>query len=200
MASQSPWSIAGLSLLLAGTAACAKQPVVVQAPPLPLEVPVVPPRLVGPVMVEEPAVHPVETPDEPAAPRPPTQRAAPVRPHDPVTKVEPPPDPNAKPPDGTAGQTGTGATGQGEPAPLLRTPETANDSEVVRKVRETLTRAGANLKQVNYNNLNQGAKTQHDTARRFILQAEEALKGKSLVFARYLADKAEVLSASLLNR
>jgi hypothetical protein len=117
-----------------------------------------------------------------------------------VTKVEPPPDPNAKPADTNGGQSASTAA-QNQPAPLLRTPETSNDTEVVRKVRETLMRAGENLKKVNYNNLNPGAKAQHDTARRFIQQAEEALlKGKSLVFAGYLANKAEDLSASLLNR
>ena len=55
-------------------------------------------------------------------------------------------------------------------------------------------------RKINYNGLNQGAKGQHDTARRFIAQAEDALKSKNLVFARYLADKAENISASLINR
>jgi hypothetical protein len=83
---------------------------------------------------------------------------------------------------------------------LLRTPDTANDAEVSRKVRETLARAGDNLNKINYNGLNQGAKGQHDTARRFIAQAQDALKSRRLDFARYLADKADRLSASLLSR
>jgi hypothetical protein len=188
-----------LCLLLAGGAgaACAKKPVVVQAPPPPLEVPVVPPRLVGPVMVAEPELPPIEEP-EPAPTRPRQPRPA-ARVNDPVTKVEPPPDPNAKPTDGNPGQPAAN-TAQIEPAPLLRTPDTANDAEVSRKVREILARAGDNLNKVNYNGLNAGAKAQHDTARRFIAQAEEAVKGKNLVFARYVAEKAELLSASLLNR
>jgi hypothetical protein len=191
----------GLSVMLiltgAGSAGCTQKPVAIALPPPPLEVPVVPPRLVGPVMVEEPELPPVETPE----PTPPRQkpRPAPVR-NDPVTKVEPPPDPNAKPAENSGSQAASTAA-QNQPSPLLRTPETSNDTEVVRKVRETLMRAGENLKKVNYNNLNAGAKAQHDTARRFIQQAEEALlKGKSLVFAGYLANKAEDLSASLLNR
>jgi hypothetical protein len=191
---------AGLSLMLiltgAGSAGCTKKPVAVELPPPPLEVPVVPPRLVGPVMVEEPELPPIETP-EPVPPRP-RPRPAPVR-NDPVTKVEPPPDPNAKPAEPNGGQASS-SSAQGEPAPLLRTPDTANDTEVQRKVRETLARAGENLSKVNYNGLNPGAKAQHDTARRFIQQAEEAVKGKNLVFAGYLANKAEILSASLLNR
>ena len=62
--------------------------------------------------------------------------------------------------------------------------------------------AGAeqNLNKVNYQALNPGAKAQHDTARRFIAQAQDALKSRRLDFARYLADKADRLSASLLNR
>lgn len=190
----------GLTVMLiltgAGSTGCTKKPIAVALPPPPLEVPVVPPRLVGPVMVEEPELPPIETP-EPTPPRP-RPRPAPVR-NDPVTKVEPPPDPNAKPAEANGGGSSS-SSAQGEPAPLLRTPDTANDTEVVRKVRETLARAGENLGKVNYNGLNPGAKAQHDTARRFIQQAEEAVKGKNLVFAGYLANKAEILSASLLNR
>ena len=188
----------GLSFALILTVAgCTKKPVAVALPPPPLEVPVVPPRLVGPVMVEEPEIPPIETP-EPTPPRTTRPRPAPVR-NDPVTKVEPPPDATTKPAENSAGGSGS-SSAQGEPAPLLRTPDTANDTEVVRKVRETLARAGENLGKVNYNALNPGAKAQHDTARRFIQQAEEAVKGKNLVFAGYLANKAEILSASLLNR
>lgn len=180
-------------------AACAKKPLIVQADPPPLEVPIVPPRVLGPVMVEEPPPPTVEAP-EPAPARPGRSPRPAGRTNDPVVKVEPPPD--AKPPEpGTepAGSTTTTTGASAEPAPLLRT-DTADDAEVARKVRETLGRANTNLNKANYNNLGAGAKGQYDTARRFIAQAEEALKGRSLTFARYLADKAETLSASLLNR
>jgi hypothetical protein len=189
----------GVMVVLAfvGLSACAKKQVLAQAPPPPLEVPVVPPRLVGPVVVEEPATVQVEEPEPDQPPRPrqprPASRAAG---NDPVTKVEPPPDSGAKPTEGAPSSNGSAA----EPAPLLRTPDTANDAQVVREVRETLARAGENLNKVNYNGLNPGAKAQHDTARRFITQAEDALKNKNLVFARYVANKAENISASLLNR
>jgi hypothetical protein len=186
--------LSGLSLV---GSACAKKEAVVVPPPAPLEVPVVPPRLVGPVMVEEPELPPLEVPEpKPARPRP---RPA-AKGDDPVVKVEPPPDSTTKPNDSATPPPSTGTSAAAGPAPLLRTPDTANDAEVSRKVRETLARAGDNLNKINYNGLNQGAKGQHDTARRFIAQAEDALKSKNLVFARYLADKAENISASLINR
>ena len=166
-------------------------------PPAPLEVPVVPPRLVGPVMVEEPELPQLEVP-EPTPPRPRPRPAS--KGDDPVVKVEPPPDSTTKPDDSATPPPSSGSSAASGPAPLLRTPDTANDAEVSRKVRETLARAGDNLNKINYNGLNQGAKGQHDTARRFIAQAEDALKSKNLVFARYLADKAENISASLINR
>jgi hypothetical protein len=185
-----------LGLSLVGSA-CAKKEAVIAPPPAPLEVPVVPPRLVGPVMVEEPELPQLEIPEvKPTRPRP---RPA-AKGDDPVVKVEPPPDSTTKPNDPATPPPSTGTSAAAGPAPLLRTPDTANDAEVSRKVRETLARAGDNLNKINYNGLNQGAKGQHDTARRFIAQAEDALKSKNLVFARYLADKAENISASLINR
>lgn len=188
----------GLGLAAAGVSACGKQEPVVVPPVAPLEVPVVPPRLVGPVMVEEPELPPLEVPEpKPARPRP---RPVASKGDDPVVKVEPPPDAAAKPADTATPPANAGTPAAAGPAPLLRTPDTANDAEVSRKVRETLARAGDNLNKINYNGLNQGAKGQHDTARRFIAQAEDALKSKNLVFARYLADKAENISASLINR
>jgi|EndMetStandDraft_9_1072997.scaffolds.fasta_scaffold86829_1 outer membrane biosynthesis protein TonB len=187
--------LAGLSL--AGSA-CAKKEAVVIPPPAPLEVPVVPPRLVGPVMVEEPELPPLEVPEpKPTRPRP---RPTAAKGDDPVVKVEPPPDSTTKPNDPATPPPAAGTPAAAGPAPLLRTPDTANDAEVSRQVRATLARAGDNLNKINYNGLNQGAKGQHDTARRFIAQAEDALKSKNLVFARYLADKAENISASLINR
>lgn len=188
-----------LGVMSLSLAACAKKPLIVMADPAPLEVPIVPPRVLGPVAVEEPAPPPVET-SAPAPARPNGRPRNTGRTADPVVKVEPPPDPNAKPAEGTTDPgAGTASTTPAEPAPLLRT-DAADDAEVARKVRETLGRANENLNKSNYNNLSAGAKSQYDTARRFIAQSEDALKARNLTFARYVADKAETLSASLLNR
>jgi hypothetical protein len=194
------WVVAVGVVALGG--ACSKKAPVVQAPPPPLEVPVVPPRLVGPVVVEEPLVPTAEVP-EPTPPRQHTPRPAVARGNgngtEPVVKVEPPPE-SAKPPETPpSGQPSTnGTNAQAGPAPLLRT-DSADDESVAKGVRETLKRAEQNLNKVNYQALNPGAKAQHDTARRFIAQANDALKNRRLEFATYLAEKADRLSASLLK-
>lgn len=193
-------ALLGLVAALGG-AGCAKK--VVAAPPEPpaLVIPVVPPRLVGPVVVQDEPPQPVaEAPAEsapPPAPRParkPTasQQADATRQENGGTPVEAP---KTEP---AAGEQASAAP-PAEPR-LLRTPETANDSEAVRRVRETLARADQNLKKVNYSTLTQNGRAQADTVRRFITQADEALKARSITFARFLADKAETLSTSLLNR
>ena len=80
---------------------------------------------------------------------------------------------------------------------MLRTPQTADESEAVRRVRTVLDRARALLGQVKTADLTREARTQHDTARRFVEQADQALLEKNLVFASYLADKAETLARGL---
>ena len=182
--------LAALSLAGAG---CAKKVIAAAPPPAPLAVPMVPPRLVGPVQVPEERPQPVaEAPAAPAErPQPRPSRVA-TRPAE--TPAEPAPDeaPRAR------------AEGA-EPAPpvaapLLRTRETANDAEAVKKVRDVLTRAEQNLARVNYRTLTANGKAQADTARRFISQAGDALDRRQLTFALSLADKAEQLSTSLANR
>ena len=53
---------------------------------------------------------------------------------------------------------------------------------------------------INYQALNADARTQYDTAKRFIAQAEEAARDKNLVFASNLAEKAALLAAQLAGR
>ena len=85
-------------------------------------------------------------------------------------------------------------------APLLRTRETANDAEATRKVKEVLTRTEQTLGKVNYRALSANGKAQADTVRRMIAQVGEALEKRNYVFALSLAEKAETLSTSLVNR
>ena len=175
-------------------AGCVK-PVVAAAPePPPLAVPPVPPRLVGPVVVEE-APPPVAEAPEAVASRPP---------------VRPRPRPQAT--DGTVAR-GEGssveatrpepvepAASGGEAAPLLRTPDTANNAEAARRVREILARAQENLSKVNPRALSRGARSNYDTATRFVDTAEAALKTGRLDYAKFIAEKADTLSAGLLKR
>ena len=53
------------------------------------------------------------------------------------------------------------------------------------------------LSRIDYRLLNADAKTQYDTAKRFIRQADDAMRAKNLVFAKSLADKAAALAAQL---
>jgi len=82
-------------------------------------------------------------------------------------------------------------------APVLRTPQTADESEAVRRIRTVLGRATTLLDQVNPTTLTREARSQHDTARRFVDQAHQALIERNFVFASYLADKAETLARGL---
>ena len=61
-------------------------------------------------------------------------------------------------------------------------------------------RANADLNRIDYRALNSDARTQYDTAKRFVLQAERALHEKNLVFAKSVADKAAALAAQLAGR
>jgi hypothetical protein len=190
-------SVVLATLVLAG--GCARRPPrAAPPPPAPLEVPVVPPRVLAPVAVEpeEPQVA-----DEPAAtaprrttrprPRPetsPRSEQAPAQ-HDP-SKLEGPPEPPSSPSEPKPA----------EPKTVLQTPQTAGDADAERRVREVLGRARRELGQVNAGTLGSDARTQYETARRFIDQAEDALKARNYMFARYLADKADALARGLTGR
>jgi hypothetical protein len=87
-----------------------------------------------------------------------------------------------------------------EPTSVLQTPQTADDGEAARRIREVLTRARRDLARVNARALGSDARAQYETARRFVDQAEDALTVKNYMFARYLADKAEALARGLQGR
>ena len=156
-----------------------------------LEVPAPPPRIVDPVLVQVP--EPVGLPDEP------TQNTQIPRPPAPGVRVD-----TAKP---DTSKPEPVAADQPRPLESLRPPQTTlqttpveQEADVLRKVRDLLARATADLSRVDYNRLSAGARTQYDQAKRFGDQADEALKGKNLVFAGYLADKAATLAAQLSGR
>ena len=86
------------------------------------------------------------------------------------------------------------------PAPTLQTTPAVAEVEVARGIRVTIDRAAADLKRVNFPALNGDGRTQYDTAKRFIAQAEDALTKRNLVLARSLADKALVVAAQLAPR
>ena len=157
-------------------------------PDAPLDMPAPPPRDVGPNEVDVPA--PVPLVAEPA-------RSAPARPR-PAPREQPrpePPKPEAAPPESPKP-----AEEPAKPPTTLQTAPATVETEQERAIRATLTRATSVLNRVDYRALNADARTQYDTAKRFIQQAEEAMRTKNLVFARNLADKASVLAAQLGGR
>jgi hypothetical protein len=86
------------------------------------------------------------------------------------------------------------------PTATLQQALPATPTEVERQVREQLSQARADLGRVNPAALNADGRSQYDTAKRFIDQAEQALKEKNLVFAAKVAEKAAGLAASLAGR
>ena len=193
--SRTGWTAAVvLAALSMGASGCTKKVIAAAPAPVPLAVPSVPPRIVGPVVVPDERPQPVA--EAPAAPvQRPAAKPPRSRPTDPAaeTAVEDVQRARAEGAEPAAASPPT-------PAPLLRTRETANDAEAARKIQDVLRRAEQNLAKVNYRGLSTNGRKDADTARRFITQAGEALEKRQLTFAASLADKAEQLSTSLANR
>lgn len=180
----------GLLPILVGCAGagCGKARAEIQ-PQMPvLEAPPPPPRVFtarepeppppAPVTVAEEEVPVARTPQRPAPARSEPPRTAPAAP----TEREPEP---AKPEDARAGRT-------------LQTPESGAESE--RAIRDQLARASSQLQRVDYRSLSASLKEQYDIAKRFVQQAEDALKARNLVYAASLAGKAVEIAEVLPRR
>ncbi|HKB13198.1 MAG TPA: hypothetical protein VKD69_21185 [Vicinamibacterales bacterium] len=146
-------------------------------PPPPATLPQEPARNAPPR--SKPSTSPREAPRTEPRPDAPKPEVAPQEPPKPLEDPKPPVNPPA--------------------APLQTTPATA-EGEVERGIRASLQKADTDLKRIDYRGLNRDARTQYDTAKRFIAQAEGALHEKNLVFARSVADKAAALAAQLAGR
>ena len=66
-------------------------------------------------------------------------------------------------------------------------------------IRRLISNASRDLARVNYGLLNQDGKAQYDTAKRFMQQAEDALRNGNLVYGGKLADKAATMAAVLVR-
>jgi len=168
--------------LVASSCAKARAETVPDGPPL--QMPQPPQRVLAPI--EESAVPAVVV--EPEAPTadgaPPSVPARPVaeprpRPTTPAASAEPP-----------------------LPAPGARDLRAASPANAVTEpgVREMLARAARDMAGVNYSRLSTEGRSQYEQSRRFSAQAEEALRGRNLIFAATLAEKAATLAAGLLGR
>ena len=63
-----------------------------------------------------------------------------------------------------------------------------------------MTRATAELNRIDYRALNANARTQYDTAKRFIEQADDAIKSGNYVYAQSLGEKAETIAKELSGK
>jgi hypothetical protein len=160
----------------------------------PLDVPAPPARVIAPV--EEPLAATPAEPLEPA-PAPPSTTRRPVRraptnaeqtqkPDQPTVPSEAPLPQAAQPEPPITNNT---------PLPTLRAPGSAE-----RPIRDRVTSAQRDLSKVDYAKLTEDGRAQYDQSKRFIQQAEQALKEQNFVFAQTLADKAATLAAELLGR
>jgi hypothetical protein len=163
----------------------------------PLDMPAPPPRDIETVNTEAPppppppAAPPPQEPPRtttPARPRP-TPPREPARTEPPKVEPEPPKTPAPAP-----------ANEEPKPSSTLQTKPTGEEGDVEKAIRTTLKNATTDLNRVNYRTLNADARTQYDSVKGFIRQAEDALRQKNLVFAKTVADKAAALAAQLAGR
>jgi type IV secretory pathway VirB10-like protein len=177
--------------LALAAAGCAKTQAKTVPDGPPLEVPAPPPRVIAPI--DEPLAA---TPAEPAepAPAPASTTRRPVRRAPAATDVpqrtEQPPAVETGPP-----QAAPEPVAPAAPPATLRAPGTAE-----KPVRDRLGVAQRDLGRVDYSKLSEDGRAQYEQSKRFIQQAEQALKDQNIVFAQTLADKAATLAAELLGR
>jgi hypothetical protein len=175
-----------LVALLTATAAGCARPQAKTQPEMPmLEPPPPPPRLVVVEPLEE------EVRPEPPAPSPPLQRPRQQQPRaEPLRQDAPKPDP----PKAEVKPT------EIDEAPRLEILPAGNEDQSEPRIRQLIANATRDLNRIDYRQLNPDRRTQYDTAKRFMEQAEEALARRNLVFAFRLADKAAEMAHLLLSR
>jgi hypothetical protein len=162
--------VAAIVLLTVSLVACAARAQVLTEVEVPLlDPPPPPPRVVAVYTAPEPP--PVAPTVEPAAPvRPPARPPRPEQKPEPATTPEP-----------------VESSARPSPGPSLTlTPSPGSESQTAAAIRDLLERATRDLSRVNPATLNADRRSQFDTARRFIQQAEEALKVRNIVFASKL--------------
>ena len=177
--------VVAIVLLAASLGACAaKAQVRTEAPVPTLDPPPPPPRVVA-IYTPEPEPIPLTPAVEPAPPvRQPSRPARPEQKPDPPANAPEPVESVARP--------------IASPS-LTLTPSPGSESQTAAAIRDLLGRATRDLSRVNSASLNNDGRAQYDTARRFIQQAEEALKARNIVYAGKLADKAATMAAVLVR-
>lgn len=172
------------SLLVVG---CAKPRAQVELPLPELMPPPPPPRVVA---IYDPEIEP-PPPTEPE----PVEEAQPPRPR----PVRPRTTPEAEN-GGKQEPARTEPDRQRAPqSSLTLKPVPGSETKTEASIRALLGTTSRNLARVNVGGLDNDGRTQYDTARGFLQQAEDALKTGNLVFAGKLADKAATMAAVLVR-
>ena len=163
-------------------------------------------RSVGPPLdMPQPPARVVPIESQPIVVAPPTVEDVPSRAPEPIPSTPAPPAPRVdrepSPPARSEAPADAGAATTPAPAPAPTPPPalqtTANPTEAEQRTRGALENAKRDLGRIDVRRLNSEARSQYDIARRFVQQAEEALKVRNPVFAEQLADKAATLAALL---
>jgi hypothetical protein len=185
--------VVGLAGLAAG---CAKTHARTEPVQPALEPPPSPPRVIVPAEPEQPSEAPQPGPTAQARPvsRPRTSGRSDS------SKSDAPGSPDVKKPDSAPEVPGNPSRQGSAQLGALQMVRPGDQGELERAIRDRLTRASRDLGRVDYAALSADAKAQYDTAKRFVQQAEQALKERNFIFAAKLADKAETLSAILVAR
>lgn len=160
-----------------------------------LDVPPVPPRVVEAMPVPTPPPEPVED-LPPVTSAPPRSRPASPAPPREAVRTE------SRPAETPAAEAAVPAAAPAPvpPAPQLRTPATADGAEAARQVHDVIERAKRMLGSIDYRRLTSERRSQYDSARLMVTQAEDAVKASNFEFARNLAEKAERLATELKGR
>jgi len=171
-------------LLTASLGACAAKAQVRSEVEVPLlDPPPPPPRVVAAYPEPEPlTIAPTAEPVVPSKPTP--------RPARPEQRPEPPAN-ATEPVESVARPT--------PPPSLTLTPTPGSEAQTVSAIRDLMGRAARDLSRVNAGALNTDGRSQYETARRFLQQADDALKARNIVFAGRLADKAATMAAILVR-
>jgi hypothetical protein len=196
------WLMAAAVAIAAEAAGCAKAQPPFEAEMPPLEAPPPPPRLLPPLVggpVEPPEI--ALPPPEAGPPSAPTRRLEAARPGEnagsrqearpaELPKTEPLVDAPRAPEE----------TSPAEQPPMLQLAPSPESNTTEHAIRQLLARATQDLGRVDYGALSPDAKVQYDTAKRFMVLADQAIKDRNFVFARTLADKAAVIAGVLVSR
>jgi len=176
--------VCGLAAAGLGSA-CATAKAAVPAPLPTMVPPDVPPRVIAeylpdPPLPAEPVSTDAVTPS-PRLPRPPRRDVPRTEPA--TEEPQGPPVPPAAP----------------VPQPALALQSTGAGARADQSVRTLLAQVARRLGRVDYQALDTDGRAQYDTARRFMQQADDALKGRNVMFAGKLADKAATMAAVLVR-